>query len=169
LRDNSAKPGKWSGSSNGMSAQQATAAVEDMVREELRRAPDRTLAELKAKVREHQGSRIERNAVVAGLAANGAATEKKFLHAAEQDTEAGRRQRQEWWNTIAALAPETLIFLDESGITTEMSRAYGRAPRGERVREGIPAGHRRTLSILSALTTAGLLATMTICSRLNLI
>lgn len=43
-----------------------------------------------------------------------------------------------------------------------MSRAYGRAPRGERVREGIPAGHWNTLSILSALTTAGLLATMTI-------
>ena len=43
-----------------------------------------------------------------------------------------------------------------------MSRAYGRAPRGQRVREAIPAGHWRTLTVLGALTCDGLLATMTI-------
>lgn len=43
-----------------------------------------------------------------------------------------------------------------------MSRAYGRALRGQRVREAIPAGHWRTLTVLGALTCDGLLATMTI-------
>lgn len=43
-----------------------------------------------------------------------------------------------------------------------MSRAYGRAPQGQRVREAIPAGHWRTLTVLGALTCDGLLATMTI-------
>ena len=43
-----------------------------------------------------------------------------------------------------------------------MSRAYGRAPMGQRVREAIPAGHWRTLTLLGALTVSGLLATMTI-------
>lgn len=43
-----------------------------------------------------------------------------------------------------------------------MSRAYGRAPMGQRVREAIPAGHWRTLTLLGALTVAGPLATMTI-------
>jgi transposase len=54
------------------------------------------------------------------------------------------------------------VFLDESGVTTEMTRRYGRAPRGERVAEGTPAGHWRTLSVLGAMTAQGLVATMTV-------
>jgi transposase len=54
------------------------------------------------------------------------------------------------------------VFLDESGVTTEMTRRYGRALRGERVVEGAPAGHWRTLTLLGALTAEGMLATMTI-------
>jgi transposase len=55
-----------------------------------------------------------------------------------------------------------LVFLDESGVTTEMTRRYGRAPRGERVAEATPAGHWRTLTLLGAITQQGLLAVMTI-------
>jgi len=43
-----------------------------------------------------------------------------------------------------------------------MTRRYGRAPRGERVREGAPGGHWHTLTLLGAISLAGLLATMTI-------
>jgi len=43
-----------------------------------------------------------------------------------------------------------------------MTRRYGRAPHGERVREGAPAGRWRTLTLLGAITVDGLLATMTI-------
>ena len=106
--------------------------------------------------------RVGRHADLEGSAAHGTATEKKSLHAQEQDTEEGRRRRQEWWNTVSAIASEKLIFLDESGVTTEMTRAYGRARRGERVSEGTPAGHWKTLSILSAIGTVGLVATMII-------
>jgi transposase len=55
-----------------------------------------------------------------------------------------------------------LVFVDESGVTTEMTRRYGWAPRPERVSEAVPAGHWRTLTVLAALTTRGLLASMTI-------
>jgi len=54
------------------------------------------------------------------------------------------------------------VFLDESGVTTEMTRRYGRAPRGERVGEGVPVGHWHTLTVLGALTAEGLLAAMTV-------
>ncbi len=54
------------------------------------------------------------------------------------------------------------MFLDESGVTTEMTRRYGRAPRGQRVAEATPAGHWRTLTVLGALTVEGMLASMTI-------
>lgn len=54
------------------------------------------------------------------------------------------------------------MFLDESGVTTEMTRRYGWAPRPERVSETVPAGHWRTLTVLAALTLDGMLASMTI-------
>lgn len=54
------------------------------------------------------------------------------------------------------------MFLDESGVTTEMTRRYGRAPSGERVREGTPAGHWSTLTLLGSLTSQGVLASMTV-------
>ncbi len=55
-----------------------------------------------------------------------------------------------------------MVFVDESGATTSMTRGYGRAPQGERVREGSPAGHWRTLTLLGAMSCSGLIATMTI-------
>jgi len=54
------------------------------------------------------------------------------------------------------------VFVDESGVTTEMTRRYGRAPRGQRVREAAPAGHWSTLTVLGAMSCPGLLATMTV-------
>lgn len=83
-------------------------------------------------------------------------------HAQEQDTPAAHQRRQAWWEQIQTIDPERLVFVDESGVTTEMTRRYGRAPRGERVREAPPAGHWRTLTLLGVMTTEGLLATMTI-------
>jgi len=52
------------------------------------------------------------------------------------------------------------VFVDESGETTEMTRRYGRAPRGERVREATPPGHWSTLTLQGAMSEDGLLATM---------
>ena len=63
---------------------------------------------------------------------------------------------------MSELDPACLVFLDESGVTTEMTRRYGWAPRPELVAEAVPAGHWRTLTVLAALTTAGVLASMTI-------
>lgn len=57
---------------------------------------------------------------------------------------------------------QRLIFLDESGVTTEMTRRYGRAVGGARVREGTPAGHWKALTVLGAVSLSGWVATMTI-------
>jgi transposase len=97
-----------------------------------------------------------------GVTGNGTAAEKKSLHAQEQDTAEAQRKRQAWKETIGGIEPGRLIFLDESAATTQMTRAYGRAPRGERVREGAPGGHWRTVTLLAALTLEGLQAPMTI-------
>jgi transposase len=59
-------------------------------------------------------------------------------------------------------ATENLVFIDESGVRTDMTRLYGRAPKGERVPEAVPHGHWQALTIVGALTTAGVQASMTV-------
>ena len=63
---------------------------------------------------------------------------------------------------MSRIDPEKLIFLDESGVATEMTRRYGRAQRGRRVRQGVPAGHWRTLSVVGAIRRSGWVAAMSI-------
>ena len=43
-----------------------------------------------------------------------------------------------------------------------MTRRYGRAVRGERVHNAVPAGHWRTLTLLAALGLRGVRAAMTV-------
>jgi transposase len=99
---------------------------------------------------------------MACAAADGPAAEKKSIYAREQDSEEGRRRRQAWREQIASIDARRLVFVDESGATTERTRRYGRAPGGQRVREATPAGHWRTLTVLGAMSADGLIATMTI-------
>ena len=99
-----------------------------------------------------------------GAAQDGTATQKKSLHAQERDTEANRQWRQAFLDKLATIAPEKLIFLDESGVTTQMTRAWGRAGKGERILETTPQGHWQVLTTLGALSLRGLEAVMTIAS-----
>lgn len=63
---------------------------------------------------------------------------------------------------MAEVGPADLVFHDESGVTTKMTPRYGRAPRGERVIEYVPHGRWRVLTVLGALSHAGVLAAMTV-------
>ena len=97
-----------------------------------------------------------------GAAENWHASKKKSLHAQERDTEANRQRRQAFQETLRTLAPEKLIFLDESGVTTQMTRARGRAPRGTRIAEATPQGHWQVLTTLAALALRGIVGAMTV-------
>jgi transposase len=99
---------------------------------------------------------------VATAPADTSAAKKKSPYAQEQDTPENRQRREAWQEQIKPVDPRLWVFVDESGATTEMTRRYGRAPRGERVREAMPAGHWSTLTLLGAMSTEGLLATMTV-------
>jgi hypothetical protein len=61
---------------------------------------------------------------------------KKTRHAQERDTPRVQEQRQTFCQKMATVEPEHLVFVDESGANTAMSRQYGRAPIGERVETG---------------------------------
>lgn len=70
--------------------------------------------------------------------------------------------RAEWAAAAPALRPEDLVFLDESGVATNMARLYGRAPRGERARGAVPHGRWERLTILGGLTLGGLTACLAV-------
>jgi hypothetical protein len=55
-----------------------------------------------------------------------------------------------------------LIFLDESGVSTQMTRLYARCTGGARIHETTPDGRWKILTILGAISTRGMIATMTI-------
>jgi transposase len=61
---------------------------------------------------------------------------------------------------LATLDPRRLIFVDESGIGTRLTRAHARAAPGERAVGKVPGGHWERLTIVGALTLEGVLASM---------
>lgn len=53
------------------------------------------------------------------------------------------------------------IFVDETGINTDLARRYGRAPRGERVVDAtVPRNTPPNLSLVGAMNTEGILCAM---------
>jgi transposase len=50
------------------------------------------------------------------------------------------------------------VFLDESGVTTDLLRRYGRSPRGTRLRDHTPCSHWQAHTVIAALRLDGLIA-----------
>ncbi len=55
---------------------------------------------------------------------------------------------------------EKLVFIDETWISTSMTRRYGRAPRGRRCIDSAPHGHWETTTFVGALRRCRLTAPM---------
>jgi transposase len=51
-----------------------------------------------------------------------------------------------------------LVFIDETGTSTNMARLRGRAPRGERLVGKVPHGHWKTTTFVAALRSTALTA-----------
>jgi transposase len=89
---------------------------------------------------------------VAGAAESGLAAQKKSLIAAERDESA----RTAWRDEAATLDPADLIFVDETSTHTALTRRRARAPRGERAVGCVPRNHGPNVTLLAALTPAGI-------------
>jgi len=55
-----------------------------------------------------------------------------------------------------------LVFLDETGINTQMTPSYARAPKGQRAVGAVPHGSWHRLTVLGALGSQGVLAAMSV-------
>jgi transposase len=67
--------------------------------------------------------------------------------------------RRHWQDTLTLHDARGYVFIDESGVTTDLLRRYGRSPRGVRLRDYTPYGHWQTHTVIAALRVDGLSAT----------
>jgi transposase len=115
--------------------------------------PDATLEEL----RQRLGVDRSTMAIVRALKKLKITRKKKVLHAQERDTPEGRMKRREFVAEVAQIDPRRLVFVDETGADTSMTRTHGRAPVGERVHGAVP-GHWDSVTLICGLRLSGVTA-----------
>ena len=82
---------------------------------------------------------------------------KKSLYASERDRPDVQKKRRAFRRKVRRIAPEHLVFVDESGVTTVMTPAYAWTPRGARAVDSTPA-HWETVTVIAALGLDGVQA-----------
>lgn len=53
------------------------------------------------------------------------------------------------------MSASQLVFVDESGASTQMTRRYGRSPIGQRLNCPVPHGHYQTTTMIAAVRLKG--------------
>ena len=73
-----------------------------------------------------------------------------------------KQRRELWHEQLKDVDFKRLVFIDESGAKTDMTRTRGRAAAGQRVVEKLPHGHWKTTTMISAIRSSGPCAAATI-------
>src|ERR1700712_954389 len=119
----------------------------------VKETPDATLEAL----RREMGITGSRMIICRGLQKLGLPLKKKSRHASGRDTPEVREGRREFAEDGEPIEPKRLVFVDETGVTTAMTPASGRAPKGERVESSAPASW-ESVTVIAALAPDGVRA-----------
>ena len=134
----------------------------ERLRKLVEQTPDATLEAL----RQEMGISGSVMIICRALQKLGLPLKKKSPHAAERDTPEVRRKRREFRREVEPIAPGRLVFVDETGVTTAMTPAYGRAPRGERVEASAPAWW-ESVTVIAAMGLDGVRAPLALPGSVN--
>lgn len=66
-----------------------------------------------------------------------------------------QNKRKAWSTDIVGISTDNLVFLDESGVNTDMTRIYGRAPSNQRVADSAPLTTPTTTTVLASIRANG--------------
>ncbi len=88
---------------------------------------------------------------IAGLPDGGWPTQKKSKIASEREEEA----RGLWRWLASRFDARRLVFVDESGFNTSMTRLRARAPRGKRAYGKVPRNRGKNTTLIAAITLEG--------------
>lgn len=75
--------------------------------------------------------------------------------------------RAQWRKSQGGLDPARLVFIDETGTTTNMARMRGRGERGARLVAAIPHGHWKITTFVAGLRQDGITAPFVIDRPMN--
>ena len=68
------------------------------------------------------------------------------------------KRRLEWFEGQPDLDPSKLVFIDETGASTNLARKGGRCRRGRRLRAAVPHGHYKTVTLVAGVSLRGIVA-----------
>jgi hypothetical protein len=80
---------------------------------------------------------------------------KKTLFAAEQTRPDVAEKSARWHKQLAGEPAAGLVFVDESGASTKMTRLRGRVPERQRMVGRVPHGHYQTTTLVSGIRLQG--------------
>src|SRR3979409_1057491 len=75
--------------------------------------------------------------------------------------------RATWRASQQMIDPDRVVFIDETWAKTNMTRTYGRSPRGQRLVEPGPYGRWETTTFLGALRSTGFVAPLCVEGAIN--
>ncbi|WP_253707075.1 IS630 family transposase [Bradyrhizobium sp. WD16] len=127
----------------------------------IRRTPDVTLLEIQERLIRNCGEHFSSSVLWRFFDRHGVTFKKKTAHASEQQRPDVLKQRLEWFERQLDLDPEKLVFIDETGASTNLARKGGRCRRGRRLRVGVPHGHYKTVTLVAGIRLRGLVAAKT--------
>lgn len=125
----------------------------ERLRELVRQQPDVTLEEC----RQRLGASCSTMTISRALRKLGLPRKKKIPRAQEQDRPEVQERRRQFCEELASVDPRRLVFVDESGANTAMTRTYGRAPVGQRVYTNTP-GRWESITLTCGLRLSGVTA-----------
>lgn len=76
-------------------------------------------------------------------------------------------KRKDWHATQESVDAERLVFLDETGLKTDLSRLRGWAEGGNRLVESVPSGKWETSTLVQAIALDGTRAAMVLDGPMN--
>lgn len=129
--------------------------------------PDMTIEKMRHLLFEERGVRASVSTIWGLLDSAKQTFKKKSVHASDQDRPDVLEKREAWLEGQLDLDPNKLVFVDETWATTNMAPRYGWAPRGERLRAGIPLGNRKRTTFVAGLRLTGMTASMTLDGSIN--
>src|SRR3954454_6630490 len=127
----------------------------ERLRELIRQQPDATLEECRRRL----GASCSTMTISRALRQLGLPRKKKVPRAQEQDRPEVQEQRREFCEELADLDPRRLVFGDECGAHTAMTRTHGRAPVGQRVYANTP-GRWESITLTCGLRLSGVTAAL---------
>jgi transposase len=127
----------------------------ERLRELIRQQPDATLEEC----RRHLGTSCSLMTISRALSQLALPRQKKVPRARERGSPEVRGKRRESREGLAGIDPRRLVFVDECGADTAMTRTYGRAPAGQRVYADTP-GRWESITLTCGMRLSGAMAAL---------